>query len=373
MSESVIGGRTRRLRTGNLSRFFGVGGLGGPVIMLVVLVALLAFLSDGVFVSQNNLVNILRQFSVPLILAMGQTLVIITAGIDLSVASTAALSACFMGIMYTQVGLDGWLALLLGIATGFAVGLINGFVITQWRVPDFVATLGAYTAVRGVALVITDGYPIPNHGVAIPGRTMPELVQTLGSESVGPIPNIAIVAVVLVLITWVVLNRTTFGRRLIAIGGNAEAARVAGINVHATKLFAYLLAGGFAAVGGILMAGRLDSANGLMAPAMELTTIAAVVLGGTALAGGEGRVGGTVIGVAILASLANGLNILGVSSFWQDVATGVVLVLVVALDQFRRRLSLKRNRAGAASPADSEMATAGGGKAADQPIDDGTR
>ncbi|WP_192498628.1 ABC transporter permease [Ornithinimicrobium pratense] len=372
MSE-LVARRASVSQIGALGRFFGAGGLGGPIIMLVVLVGLLWFLSDGVFLSQNNLVNILRQFSVPLILAMGQTLVIITAGIDLSVASTAALSACVMGIMYTQIGLGGWLAVLLGVLTGLLVGLINGFVITKWRVPDFVATLGAYTAVRGVALLITDGYPIPNHGVAIPGRTMPEVVQTLGSQSLGPIPIIAIVAVVLVLATWVVLNRTTLGRRLIAAGGNAEAARVAGINVQATKIYAYLIAGGFAAIGGILMAGRLDSANGLMAPAMELTTIAAVVLGGTALAGGEGRVGGTVIGVAILASLANGLNILGVSSFWQDVATGVVLVLVVALDQFRRRLSGKRNRAGAAPPADTQMGTTAGGGAADQPVDNGAR
>ena len=328
----------------SLARFFGAGGLGGPIIMLVVLVVLLWFLSNGTFVSSNNLVNILKQFSVPLILAMGQTLVVITGGIDLSVASTAALSACFMGIMYTQVGMDGWLALLLGIVTGLVVGFLNGFVITQWRVPDFVATLGALTAVRGVALIITDGYPVPNFGVAIPGRTMPEPVQWLGSGMIGPIPAIAFVAAVLVFITWLVLNRTTLGRRLIAIGGNAEAARIAGINVRRTKLYAYLIAGGMAAFGGILMAGRLDSANGLMAPAMELTTIAAVVLGGTALAGGEGRVGGTVIGVAILAALSNGLNILGVSSFWQDVVTGLVVVLVVALDQFRRRLSRKPAR-----------------------------
>lgn len=328
----------------SLARFFGAGGLGGPIIMLVALVALLWVMSDGTFVSSNNLINILKQFSVPLILAMGQTLVIITAGIDLSVASTAALSACFMGIMYTQVGIDGWLALILGILSGIVVGLVNGFVITKWRVPDFVATLGTYTAVRGLALLLTNGYPIPNHGVAIPGRTMPEPVQFLGTGSVGPIPIIAIVAVVIVVVTWVLLNRTTLGRRFIAVGGNPEAARVAGVNVGRTKLWAYTLAGAFAAVGGILMAGRLDSANGLMAPAMELTTIAAVVLGGTALAGGEGRVGGTVIGVAILAALANGLNILGVSSFWQDFVTGCVLVLVVALDQFRRRLSRKPSR-----------------------------
>jgi ribose transport system permease protein len=328
----------------SLTRFVGAGGLGGPIIMLTGLVALLWILSDGTFVSSNNLINILKQFSVPLILAMGQTLVIINAGIDLSVASTAALSACFMGIMYTQVGMDGWLAMLLGVVTGILVGAINGFVITKWRVPDFVATLGTYTAVRGLALLLTDGYPIPNYGVAIPGRTMPVAVQFLGTGSVGPIPNIAIVAVIIVVATWILLNRTTLGRRFIAVGGNPEAARIAGVNVGRTKLYAYVLAGAFAAIGGILMAGRLDSANGLMAPAMELTTIAAVVLGGTALAGGEGRVGGTVIGVAILAALSNGLNILGVSSFWQDFVTGCALVLVVALDQLRRRLSGKPRR-----------------------------
>lgn len=347
--ETTTASQSRFSRAG-LSQFFGAGGLGGPIIMLAVMVVLLWILSEGTFVSSNNLINILKQFSAPLILALGQTLVIITGGIDLSVASTAALSACFMGITYTQVGIDGWLALFLGLASGALVGLVNGFVITKWRVPDFVATLGALTAVRGLALLITDGYPIPNYGVAIPGRTMPEPVQWLGTGSVGPIPIIAIVAGILVFAAWMLLNRTTFGRRLIAVGGNAEAARISGVNVHRTKLYAYLLAGLLAGFGGILMAGRLDSANGSMAPALELTTIAAVVLGGTALIGGEGRIGGTVIGVAILASLSNGLNILGVSSFWQQVATGVVLVLVVALDQFRRRLSGRAARNNPSTP-----------------------
>ncbi|WP_382309348.1 ABC transporter permease [Herbiconiux sp. UC225_62] len=325
-----------------ITRLTSAGGLGGPLIMLAVLVVAVAILSQGSFVSGNNIVNVLKQFSVPLILALGQTLVIITGGIDVSVAATAALSACLSGILYTQVGVPDWLAVLGGIATGAVVGLFNGFVITRWGVPDFVATLGTLTAGRGLALLLTDGYPIPNFSVAIPGRSMPDVLQSLGGGSIGPIPNIFIVAVVLVVIAGFVLNRTVLGRKLIAVGGNRDAARVAGINVGRTKMFAYLFAGIFASVGGMLMAGRLDSANGLMAPGMELTTIAAVVLGGTALIGGEGRIGGTVIGLFILATLSNGLNILGVSSFWQDFTTGLVVIGVVALDQFRRRLGARQ-------------------------------
>jgi len=305
--------------------------------MLVVLFIAFALIAEG-FLSSENLWNVLRQFSVPLILALGQTLVIITAGIDLAVAATAAASACLMGVLYAHHGLPAWAAILAGLATGVAVGAFNGLAITRWNVPDFVATLGTLTGVRGLALLISNGYPVPNYSEAIPGRTLPDVVLTLGGGSVGPVPLIAVIAAVCIVLAWFVLNRTLLGRRLLAVGGNREAARVAGINVARTKLWAYMLSGAFAAVGGMLLAGRLTSANGLLAPGMELTTIAAVVLGGTNLFGGEGRIGGTVLGLFTLAVLSNGLSVLGISDFWQQLITGLVVVAVVALDQFRRRV-----------------------------------
>jgi ribose transport system permease protein len=325
---------------GCIAAAFGTGGIAGPILMLVVLVVVFSVVADG-FLTAQNLLNVLRQFSVPLVLALGQTLVIITAGIDLGVASTAACSACVMGVLYAHQGLPGPVAIMAGLATGLLIGVFNGIVITRWNVPDFVATLGTLTAARGLALLLTGGYPVPNFAEAIPGRTLPDLMLELGGKTVGRVPTIAIVAAVAVAVAWFILDRTLLGRRLIAVGGNKEAARVAGINVARVKLIAYVLSGGFAAVGGLLLAGRLGSANGLMAPSMELTTIAAVVLGGTALFGGEGRIGGTVVGLFILAVLSNGLNILGMSSFWQDLVTGLVVVAVVALDQIRRKVRLR--------------------------------
>lgn len=321
----------------HLRSLFAAGGLGGPLVMLAVLVVAFSAASGGTFVESSNLFNILRQFSVPLVLSLGQTLVIMTAGIDLSVASMAALSACLMGVTYSQLGWPEWVAILVGCFTGLAIGFFNGFVISRLRVPDFVATLGMLTAARGAANIITNGFPVPNFAQAVAGRTMPPMINTLGGGSLGPVPVIFIVALVMVAISWFILNRTLLGRKLIAVGGNREAARVAGINVPGTRLTVYLLSGLFSAIGGMLMAGRIESASGLMAPGMELTTIAAVVVGGTALFGGEGRIGGTVIGLFILATLSNGLNILGVSSFWQDLTTGLAVIGVVALDQARRR------------------------------------
>lgn len=317
------------------------GGQGGAVVMLFVLILVFAWLAPG-FLSVGNAVNILRQFAVPLILAVGQTLVIISAGIDLSVAATAALAGSVMGVAFAHWGLPEPVAILLGLLAGFAVGIFNGFAITRLKVPDIIATLGTFTGVRGVALLVTGGLPVPDFTqVAEEGRRMPESVTTLGAGQLYGFPLIILVSAVAVALGWFILSRTKLGRSIYAVGGNREAARVSGINVGRTKFWVYVISGLLAAVGGMMLSGRLASANALMANLMELQTIAAVVIGGTALFGGEGRVGGTVIGVAIIGVLANGLNILGVSEFWQRVVTGLIIVLVVALDQWRRRVAAR--------------------------------
>jgi ribose transport system permease protein len=317
------------------------GGRGGAIIILIGLVVAFSLAADN-FLTVDNLRNILRQYSVPAILAVGQTLVIVSAGIDLSVASTAALSGSVMGVLYAHEGWPEPLALLMGLAAGFAVGAINGFVITKWRVPDFIATLGAFTAVRGVALLVTDGLPVPDYTKAQEGRTVPETVTTLGAESVFGIPLIAVVAGVCALIGWFILSRTTLGRAAYAIGGNREAARVSGIRVERVKWSIYVFSGLMAAIAGFMLTGRQGSANALMGEGMELQSIAAVVVGGTNLFGGEGTIGGTIIGVLIIGVLNNGLNILGVADFWQRVVNGSIIVAVVALDQWRRRAAAAR-------------------------------
>jgi ribose/xylose/arabinose/galactoside ABC-type transport system permease subunit len=317
------------------------GGRGGALIILLALVIAFSLAADN-FLTVDNLRNILRQYSVPAILAVGQTLVIVSAGIDLSVASTAALSGSVMGVMYAHEGYPEPVALLMGLAAGFAVGAINGFVITKWRVPDFIATLGAFTAVRGIALLVTDGLPVPDYTKAQEGRTVPETVTTLGADSVFGIPLIAVVAGVCALIGWFILSRTTLGRSAYAIGGNREAARVSGIRVERVKWSIYVFSGLMAAIAGFMLTGRQGSANALMGEGMELQSIAAVVVGGTNLFGGEGTIGGTIIGVLIIGFLNNGLNILGVADFWQRVVNGSIIVAVVALDQWRRRAGAAR-------------------------------
>jgi ribose/xylose/arabinose/galactoside ABC-type transport system permease subunit len=317
------------------------GGRGGALVILLALVIAFSLASEN-FLTVDNLRNILRQYSVPAILAVGQTIVIVSAGIDLSVASTAALSGSVMGVMYAHEGYPEPVALLMGLAAGFAVGAINGFVITKWRVPDFIATLGAFTAVRGIALLVTDGLPVPDYTKTKEGRTVPETVTTLGAESVFGVPLIAVVAGACALLGWFILSRTTLGRSAYAIGGNREAARVSGIRVERTKWAIYVFSGLMAAIAGFMLTGRQGSANALMGEGMELQSIAAVVVGGTNLFGGEGTIGGTIIGVLIIGVLNNGLNILGVADFWQRVVNGSIIVAVVALDQWRRRAAAAR-------------------------------
>jgi ribose transport system permease protein len=327
-----------RVRRGAVRVATAAGGRGGAVAILLLLV-LAFFIATPNFLTVRNTLNILRQYSVPAILAVGQTLVIVSAGIDLSVAATAALSGSLMGVAFAHWGWPEPLALLLGLGAGFGVGAINGFVITRWRVPDFIATLGTLAAVRGVALLVTEGLPVPDYTRAVEGRTIPGSVGTLGGDSAVGVPLIVVVAVVCAVAGWFVLMRTKLGRSAYAIGGNREAARVSGIRVDRAKRRIYVISGLMASIAGMMLAGRLASANALMADGMELQSIAAVVVGGTNLFGGEGGVGGTMIGILIIGVLANGLNILGVAEFWQRVVNGLIIVLVVALDQWRRRIA----------------------------------
>lgn len=312
------------------------GGRGGALIILVLLMIVFSQLTPN-FLTGRNLLNVLRQFAVPGILAVAQTMVIVTAGIDLSVASTAALSGSLMAVAFAHWGLSEPIAWIIGLSAGLAVGVVNGLVIRYWKVPAIIATLGTFSAVRGVALLVTGGLPVPTFDRVVEGRRLPESVNYLGAASLGPVPVIALMAGLIAVVGAVVLGRSKLGRSALAIGGNQEAAHASGISVGRTKLMIYSLSGLISAFAGILLAGRLSSANALMGDGFELQSIAAVVVGGTNLFGGEGTVGGTVIGILIIGVLSNGLNIIGVSEFWQRVSNGLIIVAVVALDQWRRR------------------------------------
>ena len=319
---------------------------GGPLIALILLSAFLSF-ATPYFLTVSNLTNVVRQSSITAILAVGQTLVIIAAGIDLSVGAIAALSACVAAVLMTQQvniagitfgPIDLWLGILIALVFGILCGMLNGFIINKGRIPDFIATLGTLTIFRGVALLITGGLPVPSHLTATELKGyLPEEMIWLGSGSILGIPVTGVIALIAVAIGWFILRYTAFGRATYAVGGNKEAARVSGINIDRTKLVVYTFCGLMCAVGGIVLSGRLNSANALMADAENLNSIAAVVIGGTNLFGGEGGVIGSLIGALIMGVLANGLNLLNVSAFWQRIVQGAVIIIVVIFDQWRRR------------------------------------
>jgi ribose/xylose/arabinose/galactoside ABC-type transport system permease subunit len=332
-------------------RLAGVLVRGGPLIALLLLAAYLS-LASPFFLTTSNLVNVSRQTSITAILAVGQTLVILSAGIDLSVAAVAALAASVSAVAMTQrmeiAGIafgpvDFWVGVPIALAVGILAGLINGLIITKGRIPDFIATLGTLATFRGIALLVTGGLPVPSHITATELRGyLPAPMIWLGGGSVFGIPVAGLVALGAVVLGWFVLRYTVLGRATYAVGGNREAARVSGISIDRTKIAVYTLAGFLSAVGGIVLAGRLNSANALMGEGEELGSIAAVVIGGTNLFGGEGGVVGSLIGALIIGVLANGLNLLNVSAFWQRVVQGLVIVLVVIFDQWRRRRFARR-------------------------------
>ena len=298
----------------------------GSLIGLVVLVVALTLLS-GDFLTVTNLLNVGVQAAVTAILAFGQTFVIISAGIDLSVGAVAALSAVVLAWTATSHGMAWPLATGFALIVGIACGLVNGALITYGKLPPFIATLAMQGVARGLGLVISQGSPI----------ALPDSVSHVGDTIGGYLPVPVIVMLLMGVITAVVLNRTYAGRAMYAIGGNEEAARLSGIKVTRQKLITYALAGGFAAVAGIVLAGRLASAQPQAALGYELDAIAAVVIGGASLSGGKGKALGTFVGALILAVLRNGLNLLSVSAFWQQVVIGVVIALAVLLDTLRRR------------------------------------
>lgn len=305
-----------------------VAGQNGALAALLLLGVVMAVLSP-VFLSTQNLLNVGVQAAVVAILAFGQTFVIISGGIDLSVGSVAALTAIVTGYVFATYGLDPILAIVVGIGAGLACGLVSGVLVAYGRLPAFIATLALLSVARGLALVLSDGVPVPQ----------PPAVAWFGSTLGGWLPVPVLIMVVLGGLAAFILNRTYTGRAIYAIGGNEEAARLSGINVLRQKLVIYGLSSSFAAVAGLVLAGRLASGQPQAAAGYELDAIAAVVIGGASLAGGQGRAFGTLVGALVLAVIRNGLNLLNVSSFWQQVVIGAVIALAVLSDTLRRRRS----------------------------------
>ncbi|WP_239741084.1 ribose ABC transporter permease [Mammaliicoccus sp. M-M45] len=295
-----------------------------PFIGLILLIVVISIMNSA-FLDLSNLLNLLRQVSINGLIAFGMTFVILTGGIDLSVGSILALSSAFTAILITS-GLNPIVALIVGVLGGFLLGVFNGILVTFGSMAPFIATLATMTIFRGLTLVVTDGNPITSLGDSY-------MFQLFGKGYFFGIPVPAVTMIIVFIVLAIILQKTTFGRHTYAIGGNEVASKISGIKVNRVKILIYGISGLMSALAGAILTSRLNSAQPTAGTSYELDAIAAVVLGGTSLTGGKGRIVGTLIGVLIIGVLNNGLNLLGVSSFYQQVVKGIVILIAVLIDR----------------------------------------
>jgi ribose transport system permease protein len=294
----------------------------GTLLGLILISIVFAFQSD-VFLTQPNLINILQQSSINACIALGMTLVIISGGIDLSVGPVAALSAV-LGAAMLVAGVPIPLAIAGALAAGVTCGFVNGALIAWGGLQPFIVTLGGLSLYRALALIYTGGQPIFG---------LPDAFRALTNGSIAGVPNPVIIVAVLALAAWVILNKTPLGEYFMAIGGNPEAARIAGVPVIMTKLAAYMISGLMAAVAAMILIGRLGAAEPTLGTLWELDAIAAAAIGGASLMGGRGSIVGTLIGCIILGTLRNGLTLLNVQAFYQLLATGIIIIVAMLIDK----------------------------------------
>lgn len=300
----------------------------GTILALIILMVFVSILNPT-FLQANNLMNLMRQLIINGFIALGMTFVILTGGIDLSVGSTLALtSAIFAGLL--QNGMNTGLAILIAVGLGLVLGLLNGLLITKGKLAPFIVTLATMTIFRGLTLVYTDGRPIagPKDNFAF---------QFLGKGQFFGIPFQVILFILAFLCLWIILNKTALGRKIYAVGGNEKASFISGINIDKVKIWVYVISSLMAVLSGLVLTSRLNSAQPTAGAAYEMDAIAAVVLGGTSMTGGSGSLTGTLIGILILGVLNNGLNLLGVSSFYQQIVKGIVILIAVLIDRKRNK------------------------------------
>ena len=298
----------------------------GALIALVLLVVVIGIISPD-FRTVSNFLSLLRQSSINGFIAFGMTCVILTGGIDLSVGSTLALSTALCAGLI-KGGMPVGLALILALAIGTALGLISGILVTKGRLQPFIATLVTMTVYRGLTMIYMDGKPISGLGDSF-------ALKFVGKGKIFGIPVPVILFIIIFAVFMFLLEKTVFGRRVYATGSNAQAAKLAGVNIARTKLAVYAISGVMAALSGLILLSRLGSAQPNLGEGYELDALASVALGGTSMNGGRGRIWGTFVGVLIIAVLNNGLNILGVSSYYQDVVKGIVILIAVLSDRKR--------------------------------------
>ncbi len=292
----------------------------GLVFSFLLLIVALSLLSER-FLTSANLINILRQATINGIISVGMTLVILTGGIDLSVGSVLALSVT-IGASLMKQGQPVGVAVLAALAIGTLLGMVNGLMISRARIPPFIATLGMLTVARGLTLMYTQGQPITG---------LPASFRWIGTGVVGGMPVPIILTLLVFAAGWVFLSRTKYGAQIYLMGDNPTAARLAGVLTARMTVLVYAISGFCAALAGLVLVARLDSAQPIIGQGYEFNAIAAVVVGGTSFAGGEGGLGGTLLGTLLIETLNNGLNLLNVSPLWEQVVKGVVIALALLL------------------------------------------
>lgn len=297
------------------------------VIALIILMAVITIINSN-FLTANNLLNLLLQVTSNALIAFGMTFVILTGGIDLSVGSILALSSALTAGLLGS-GMPVTLAILISLILGCILGMMNGLLISYGKLAPFIVTLATMTIFRGATLVYTNGNPITK------GLSDTFLFQFLGQGYIVGIPFPVIIMFIVFIVLYVLLHKTAFGKSVYAIGGNEKAAYISGVKLNKVKIIIYSISGMMASISGFIITSRLSSAQPTAGASYEMDAIAAVVLGGTSLSGGKGRILGTLIGALIIGVLNNGLNIIGVSAFWQQVVKGVVILIAVLIDRFK--------------------------------------
>lgn len=311
---------------GILARFRKSASFG--IIVILVFMSAVLSVATSEFLTSENLLSVFREFSFIGIMAIGQVMVIVTGGIDLSVGSVFAFAGVTSAFVMAKMHLGVPLGLLVGVVSGLAFGLLNGIFITRLRLPPFIATLGTLSIARGLSYALTGGFPIPD---------LPPAFKFIGQGYIGVIPFPVILLVLLGVLFTFFLNQTVLGRRIYATGSNEEAARVSGVNTSVIKIIVYSLTGILAGVAGMATAARLGVAQSTAGVGYELDCIAAVIIGGASVSGGVGTVFGAILGAAIMGVLKNGLILLSVSAYWQQTVIGAVIIIAVTFDLLRQR------------------------------------
>ncbi len=306
----------------NVARFMVKFGI-LPILLLEILI--FAIIAPEFFTS-GNIINIFRTGSINMVIAIGMTMALLTGGIDLSVGSIVALT----GVIGLQISLTkvSFLSIPAMLLVGALCGLLNGFFIAYCKLPPFIATLGAMTYLRGFSFIFSNGNSIINNKLGF---------AWIGNGYLGPIPWIVIIALMSIFIMNYIMTHTIYGRRVYAVGGNQEAAKFTGIKVKSILLSVYVISGLTAAMGGVMVSSRLFSANGLMGTQYELDAIASAIIGGTSFTGGKGSISNALLGALVIGMLTNGLTLMGIGYYWQQVARGLVIIAAVTLDIYRNK------------------------------------